>query len=132
MSKMVNESHMKQSENISLGFRDRASEESPQISPLEEEVLTVINAYVKTYGFEIIHTFEKASGGKRKLSIGTLYPLLNRLYKKGMVESHMAEKSDPTGGARRKYFSITNKGKTALSEAHEFRRRLHEFALARV
>ena len=132
MTKVVNKLQMKRAEDMSISFRARASEESPQISPLEEEVLTVINAYVKTYGFQIIHTFEKASRGQRKLSIGTLYPLLNRLYKKGMVESHMADKSDPTGGARRKYFSITDKGKLALSEAQEFRRRLHEFALARV
>lgn len=119
-------------------FRERSAVDSNQISPLEEEVLLYIEGAspdpsepnrLGTYGFQISQAFEKISSGERKLSVGTLYPLLSRLEKKGLITSQMADKStNKSGGARRKYFAITSKGSEALAQASRFRLLLREYA----
>ncbi|MDJ0677027.1 MAG: helix-turn-helix transcriptional regulator [Calothrix sp. MO_167.B42] len=37
-------------------------------------------------------------------SLGSLYPPLNRLEKKGFIESNWGEEEEGAGGARRKYY----------------------------
>lgn len=107
-------------------YRDRASTDD-QISPIEEEVLTVLLGR-ELYGLQICEAFEQASNGKRRMSIGTLYPVLARLERKGLVTSRMAARpTDDKGGARRKYFQITRRGSHALAEADQFRKQLSEW-----
>jgi PadR family transcriptional regulator, regulatory protein PadR len=106
-----------------FAYRDRASADN-QISPLEEEVLTVLLGR-ELYGLQICEAFEQASAGKKRMSVGTLYPVLARLEKKGLVTSRMASRpTDTKGGARRKYFQITRRGSYALADAEEFRQKL--------
>jgi PadR family transcriptional regulator PadR len=47
------------------------------------------------------------------LSPGTLYPTLHRLHEQG----YLAREVRVVGGRVRKYYTITDKGQTALSEA---------------
>ncbi len=107
-------------------YRDRSSTDD-QISPLEEEVLSTLLGR-ELYGLQICEAFEQVSGGKRRMSVGTLYPVLARLEKKGLVSSRMASRpTDSRGGARRKYFQITRRGSHALAEADQFRKQLCEW-----
>jgi PadR family transcriptional regulator, regulatory protein PadR len=95
-----------------------------QISPLEEEILSVLLGR-ELYGLQICQAFEDASGGKRKMGAGTLYPILARLEKKGLVTSRMADRpTDSKGGAKRKYFQITRRGSVALADVDRFRSQL--------
>ena len=57
------------------------------------------------YGFELITGIAKRSG--LELSEGTVYPLLLRMAKDGMIQSRFAEGE---GGAPRKYYSTTAHG----------------------
>lgn len=57
------------------------------------------------YGFELITGIAKRSG--LELSEGTVYPLLLRMAKEGMIQSRFAEGE---GGAPRKYYSTTPHG----------------------
>lgn len=61
------------------------------------------------YGFELI------SGVAKRAAIdvpeGTLYPLLLRLAKDGLISSRLAEGD---GGAPRKYYALTVQGRTLL------------------
>lgn len=107
-------------------YRDRSSTDD-QISPIEEEVLSVLLGR-ELYGLQICEAFEQVSKGKRRMSVGTLYPVLARLEKKGLVTSRMADRpTDSKGGAKRKYFQITRRGSRALVDADEFRKQLSEW-----
>lgn len=94
------------------------------LSELEEAILTVLIGK-ELYGLQIIEAFEKASNGKRRLSIGSLYPTLHRLELKGYVKSDTNKhlKSDK-GRARRKYFKLTMLGTRKIMLAREFRSEL--------
>lgn len=96
-------------------------DEEISISKLEEELLSLLIGSER-YGLEIIQAFEDVSGGKRKLSIGSLYPTLSRMEEKGLITSRMQDRpSDDKGGARRKYFRITRLGTRVLHQTEQFR-----------
>lgn len=77
---------------------------------LEGCVLIIIQRE-KTYGYQIIQ--ELKSFGFDSISEGTIYPLLIRFEKKGIVSSHF-EKSP--FGPKRKYYSITKQGQIYLGK----------------
>jgi len=66
------------------------------------------------YGYQLISELKEKSGELFILKEGTLYPILYRLEDDGLVESCW---SSPRGKQMaRKYYQITDQGKTALSE----------------
>ncbi len=67
------------------------------------------------YGYQITDELAKRSQNVFEMKSGTLYPLLHTLEQKGFVSSY--EIMD--GGRSRRYYSITESGKKALSEKHE-------------
>jgi PadR family transcriptional regulator, regulatory protein PadR len=71
------------------------------------------------YGFDLVRTLGDADG--MVTSEGTIYPLLSRLRRDGLVESTWRE--SPTGPPRR-YYRATSAGKSALED---FRREWHRF-----
>lgn len=83
---------------------------------LEGCVLAVI-ARGETYGYEILAELEKS--GFENLLEGTLYPVLTRLEKKGLISCRKAK--SPFGPIR-KYYSITEEGEqyfTAFKRSYE-------------
>lgn len=64
------------------------------------------------YGLEILEEVQRATDGALTFKEGSLYPALQRLVKQGWVESRW-EDSD-IGGSPRKYYDLTNDGRTAL------------------
>jgi PadR family transcriptional regulator PadR len=65
----------------------------------------------ETYGYEL-YTIMK-NYGFENISEGTLHPLLIRLEKNGLLK---ADLRDSPFGPKRKYFSLTEKGKTELEQ----------------
>jgi len=65
----------------------------------------------ESYGYEIIKTIKELSGAKIEFKEGTMYPVLHKLEKKGLIESFW--KPSETG-RKRKYYKITEKGKKGL------------------
>lgn len=65
------------------------------------------------YGYEIIKVVNDRTNGAFEWKEGTLYPCLHRLEGNGLIDSfwQVAE-----NGRKRKYYSITNKGKSVLTE----------------
>ena len=61
------------------------------------------------YGYEMAE--ELSQYGFDAISEGTIYPLLLRMQREGLVTS---VRKDSTAGPKRKYYSLTNKGEQAL------------------
>lgn len=76
---------------------------------LEGCILKVIS-YKETYGYEISQQLQEY--GFSNISEGTIYPLLLRLEKNGLIT---AKYRDSTLGPKRKYFSISEKGQEELT-----------------
>ncbi|WAL61353.1 PadR family transcriptional regulator [Thermocoleostomius sinensis] len=118
--------HQEQVSHRQFAKKD-ASYEDITISKLEEEILNLL-AGKELYGLQIIEAFAESSSGKRTIGVGSLYPTLNRLEEKGLVNSWMKDRpADERGGARRKYFRITQLGLMVMTEAEKFRRKLYEW-----
>jgi len=63
------------------------------------------------YGYELISGIKQFTS--MTISEGTIYPLLNRLKKEGLITSKWVEMET---GVPRKYYQITEEGKSALDE----------------
>lgn len=65
------------------------------------------------YGYEITKLIHLNSSGEYDLKEATMYSSLKRLESDGCIISYWG---DETQGGRRKYYKITEKGKTTYSE----------------
>ncbi|OFI06545.1 lineage-specific thermal regulator protein [Clostridium acetireducens DSM 10703] len=77
---------------------------------LEGCILKIIS-YEETYGYEITEKLLKF--GFEEISEGTIYPLLIRLEKSGLLKATL--KNSPLG-PKRKYYSLTVQGEDELNE----------------
>lgn len=73
------------------------------------------------YGFDIVRELSEADG--LLTSEGTIYPLLSRLRKEGLVTTTW-EESD--AGPPRRYYALTTDGRTALTRFVEDWRRFRD------
>ncbi|MDI7741286.1 PadR family transcriptional regulator [Lysinibacillus fusiformis] len=78
-----------------------------------EILLLSLLAQNDCYGYEITKKLRILSDDAYHMNEGTLYPALKRLEKKECVTSYWSQQSD---GGRRKYYSITESGRTILAE----------------
>ena len=69
----------------------------------------------ESYGYAILKQVSDLSGGRLEWTDGLLYPLLHRLERLGHVESVWRH---PDGERRRKYYRITDRGRSELAEQH--------------
>jgi len=65
------------------------------------------------YGYQMVKELQARSDGYFELEQGTLYPALHRLERDGMVGSEWQVVAE---GPSRKYYHITDKGRSALQE----------------
>jgi DNA-binding PadR family transcriptional regulator len=72
----------------------------------------------EAYGRGLIDVIARLPNG-RQLSLGSLYPTLARLEKKGLVKGRWGDDSEASEGARRRYFSLTAQGLRAITETQE-------------
>jgi DNA-binding PadR family transcriptional regulator len=72
-----------------------------------------ILAEEESYGYAILRRINELSGGELDWTEGLLYPLLHRLDRLGLVESHWRSVA---GERRRKYYRITKQGLAELAE----------------
>lgn len=65
------------------------------------------------YGYQVVKELERRSEGFFRLKEGTLYPILHRLEKQGLLSGRW--QTMPNGSERR-YYALTARGKRALSD----------------
>jgi PadR family transcriptional regulator PadR len=63
-----------------------------------------------SYGYEMVNKL--AARGLDLVSEGTIYPVLSRLQKNGLVEGYLIESS---GGPARKYYRVTPRGTETMA-----------------
>lgn len=90
---------------------------SPELKKgsIEMLILSLLEARPR-HGYEIGKLIESRSGGRLKFRIPSLYPVLCRLEKRGLIAGRWVEKE---GARRRCYYRLTAKGGKALAEQRE-------------
>ena len=94
------------------------------LSALEQDLLTLIQQYADgTYGLEIMNRLNDVNQQfkRQKIGIGSLYPALKRMEQQGLLSARWGEEGSTSGGARRRYYSITALGKRAVRDTERYR-----------
>ncbi len=90
--------------------------ESQLLKGIAPAVVLEILSRGKMYGYELSKSIEQRSGDILTLGKGTLYPLLYNLEAKKLVKGQW-QTSD--SGRKRRYYSITSRGKGQLTAQKE-------------
>jgi len=79
-----------------------------------ELMLLAVLEHESLYGLEILKAIGERSDDAFHFKEGSLYPALHRLVKAKAVTAHWQDST--TGGAPRKYYTLTPKGKKFLAK----------------
>jgi PadR family transcriptional regulator, regulatory protein PadR len=96
-------------------------------TPREQIILLAIHGR-ELYGLAIIRAIEDCSNGRERITVGTVYPVLTTLEQKGLVHARWGEECDSTrGGARRRYYKLSEAGNAVVQQILDFQQRLLEW-----
>src|SRR5688572_13690141 len=65
------------------------------------------------HGYDIARLIDDRSGGVLRFHVGSLYPMLYRMERRGWIDGKWIEKS---GQRRRRYYRLTPAGRKVLSD----------------
>ncbi len=80
-------------------------------------LLAVLRLGEDAYGVTIRREIEERTG--REVSLGAIYPTMDRLEEKGLLTSFMGEPTGERGGRSRRYFTVLPEGVRALCRARD-------------
>jgi PadR family transcriptional regulator PadR len=67
----------------------------------------------RSHGYEVAQRIAARSGGAVSFHAASLYPVLYRLERRGLIDGRWIEKA---GQRRRRYYSLTAKGRKVLAD----------------
>jgi PadR family transcriptional regulator, regulatory protein PadR len=102
-------------------IRSRDNAATLRLSAIEEEILTVLLERER-YGLEIMKLLN--IGRSYPLTVGSIYPVLNRLVKKEFLVWRLGGEEDGTHGAPRKYYKMLDLGIFTLKGVQSYRAKL--------
>ncbi|MEN8447754.1 MAG: PadR family transcriptional regulator [Cyanobacteria bacterium J06555_13] len=103
---------------------ERRKQQACKPTPREQLILFAIGDHER-YGLAIQDAITECSNGAESISIGSLYPTLSSLEKKGLVISRPGtEVSAERCDRKRKYFRLTDDGKAAIENLLTFQKKL--------
>lgn len=79
-------------------------------------LLAVLRLGPEAYGVSVIREIGERTG--REVAVGAMYTTLERLTRKGLVESRVGDPTPARGGRRKKHYAVTAEGRRALGEAY--------------
>lgn len=95
------------------------------LGEFEELIMLTIGVLGDTsYGVSIKDEMEARTG--KRPSIGALHTALQRLEKKGMIESWEGGATNERGGRKKRFYRLTVSGRQALQSAHDIRNQMFE------
>lgn len=80
-------------------------------------LLAVMRLGPESYGVTIRQEIEARTG--RDVSLGAIYPTLDRLEDKGLVSSRKGQPTGERGGRSRRHFRLESPGRAALLKSRE-------------
>jgi len=91
------------------------------VKPYSRELLKgtadtlVLSAFAEgeRYGYQVVKDIERRSGGFFQFKEGTLYPILHRLERQGLLQARWESMAN---GIDRRYYSLTAAGRKALDD----------------
>ena len=88
------------------------------LGELEELILLlIVMLKEEAYGLAIRRKVKEQTN--RTITIGAVHGTVNRLEKKGLIESSLGGATDLRGGRRKRIFNITATGKKALQKSQD-------------
>ncbi|MFB3779195.1 MAG: PadR family transcriptional regulator [Bryobacteraceae bacterium] len=78
-------------------------------------ILSLLEA-VPRHGYELSKLIEQRSGGALRFHVASLYPLLYRLERRGLIQGRWVEKA---GQRRRRYYRLTGQGASILASQRQ-------------
>ncbi len=78
-------------------------------------LLTILHLRSEAYGVRIMEELQRRI--ERRSTRGSLYVTLDRLEKKGLLESRLADPTPERGGRRKRFVSVTPAGMEALRKS---------------
>lgn len=95
----------------------------PQTAPMSEAMFYILLALTRpTHGYGIMQAVTQITHGRVSMGPGTLYGILTRLQKDGLITLCGEE-------ARKKTYALTEQGRAALfAEYHRLRQMAQDFA----
>ena len=98
------------------------------IGELEELVLLVVGILHKSaYGVAVMDEIGKQTG--RNMNISAVHTVLTRLEEKGLLQSEKGDATNKRGGRRKRLFTLTAAGRSALANANELRNQLFKLVV---
>jgi len=79
-------------------------------------ILAVLRLGDNAYGVSIRH--ELLTRAEKDVAIGAIYTALERLERKGFVESHLGEPTSIRGGRAKRYYRLTCRGLKTFNDTH--------------
>ena len=99
------------------------TDEVDSFLPLPTAVFHILVALADSdrHGYSIMQDVDARTGGKVRLSAGTLYTAIRRMLEQGLIEE-LRDSPDPgSADERRRYYRVTRMGRdVALAEAKRF------------
>jgi PadR family transcriptional regulator PadR len=93
------------------------------LGEFEELVLLTVASLVKN-AYSVAICDELSQHADRKVRLGVVHAVLNRLEEKGLVKSELGEASATRGGKRKRFYFLTGAGKASVVRAKEIRDQL--------
>lgn len=95
------------------------------LGELEELILLTVGILdAEAYGVAILEEIKNQTG--RKVNISAIHTVLNRLEEKGFLQSYMGGATEERGGRRKRLFTLSAIGRTAIEEVKSLRNKLYE------
>ena len=101
------------------------------IGDFEQRILfALVRLGAEAYGVTIRGEIEKRTG--RAISAGALYTALDRMEKRGLVDSRLGEPTAQRGGKRKRLYTLQPAGERALARVYESLRLMANGVAARL
>jgi DNA-binding PadR family transcriptional regulator len=95
------------------------------LGELEELILLTVGILNQgAYGVSILEEIKNQTG--RSVNISAIHTVLNRLEEKGFLQSKMGGATEKRGGRRKRLFTLSATGRTAIEQVKTVRNKLFE------
>ncbi len=89
-----------------------------------EEVILLIIATLDNRAYSVAIVDQLSKQAKRGAKLGVVHAMLNRLEKKGYLNSQLGDPTALRGGKRKRFYSLTAAGFGAIHKSRELRQNL--------